>query len=404
MNCREAKNLLFQYIENSLDKDQYSEIKKHLESCKKCSVELAEIKNYRKEMASLKIKKAPADFLEQINRRIDDEDKQRSIFRVLFFPVKIKIPIEATGLIAACIFIFFVFLYKPESKNFNITKNIMPASQPEMQLAGKAVSAIPSKEKISRSAGKHITNDKSIMIAKAEKKSADSQIDETAIYYIALLIKSPVREEVSIRKEAASSASGSVNLNDSEADMQKSAKYRSETRPGEKLKNKESDDSKKDADKRVIASANKQNYIKKIRYIVYNLKGKVISDATAGQSGNEYITIEIPGENSGAFLKDLKNIGDIESERAVPAAGKNNRAERFRIRIASSIVLISGLPKYSSVLPLSLIWGISPFAKLMVLAPALTKELEALLSNNPRSSCMAKRSAVSSIPFTCRNF
>ncbi len=68
MDCREIKKLLDQYIDNDLSKDVSAVVRKHLSSCIECGAELALLKKYKKEMASLKEVKAPADFLQQLNR------------------------------------------------------------------------------------------------------------------------------------------------------------------------------------------------------------------------------------------------------------------------------------------------------------------------------------------------
>jgi hypothetical protein len=53
MNCNDIKNMFLEYLDNNLDKKTQLEIEKHLDHCKKCSVELSQIRLLNEKISSM---------------------------------------------------------------------------------------------------------------------------------------------------------------------------------------------------------------------------------------------------------------------------------------------------------------------------------------------------------------
>ena len=94
MECTKIKELLSEYIDQSLDIKTNEIVKEHLSSCKICSKELAVLENCISNVSSLKQVLAPVDFLQKVHQRIERRFEFERIMRKLFVPAKIKIPLE----------------------------------------------------------------------------------------------------------------------------------------------------------------------------------------------------------------------------------------------------------------------------------------------------------------------
>ena len=108
MECSRSKELLSDYIDGILDARTKALLEEHLVVCKGCSEDLASLKALVQEMGSLKSLEAPRDFLEKVHERIEQRSKFGQIMRKLFFPVRIKVPLELATVTAMAILILAV--------------------------------------------------------------------------------------------------------------------------------------------------------------------------------------------------------------------------------------------------------------------------------------------------------
>ncbi|MGV7928219.1 MAG: anti-sigma factor family protein [Spirochaetota bacterium] len=110
MKCRTVQNRLSEYIDGRLPAGLERPIEEHCASCDTCAKELAFLRAYRTRMSSLPRKAAPADFPEKLKGRLDTPEPRRGIVRTLFHPARVKLPIEAAGLLAAAALVFVILL------------------------------------------------------------------------------------------------------------------------------------------------------------------------------------------------------------------------------------------------------------------------------------------------------
>jgi len=96
------------YIDGELDRKKALDIAHHLESCAKCFNELESLKQYLSYMKGLEKVDAPEDFLKRVHRRIDKRPEERKLFRALFNPMRLKIPLELSAVAAMVIAVIFV--------------------------------------------------------------------------------------------------------------------------------------------------------------------------------------------------------------------------------------------------------------------------------------------------------
>ncbi|MCP4136235.1 MAG: hypothetical protein GY754_35015 [bacterium] len=128
MKCHEIKYLLADFIDGDLEPDTQSMIQDHLSACEECREEYAFLQAYKKEIISLPAVAAPANFLTDLHKRLDEPSLAEKIRHTLFFPLKLKLPLEAVGvavLAAITILIFNPFemgrqmTFQPESASYD---------------------------------------------------------------------------------------------------------------------------------------------------------------------------------------------------------------------------------------------------------------------------------------------
>lgn len=110
MNCSQVTELLTEYADNRLDPATRIDLEQHLAHCQACAAEWASLRAYFEAMDSLPRVRAPADFLANVHARLEQPGWFKRLLSWLFIPMKLKLPFEAAGLIAASLLV--VLLYR----------------------------------------------------------------------------------------------------------------------------------------------------------------------------------------------------------------------------------------------------------------------------------------------------
>jgi len=122
MECKDVKNVLSNYLENDLGDIEKTQVEHHLHACKTCQAELESLKRMVAELGSLNKVSAPKDLLEGVHRRLGLEPPKKQ------FPQKIKVPLEAVGVLASIILIVYFanqsgfFAVPPMLEQVEVTK------------------------------------------------------------------------------------------------------------------------------------------------------------------------------------------------------------------------------------------------------------------------------------------
>jgi len=110
MNCDQVKAILADYLDGTATEKEKASVAAHLKKCDNCRDELRFLKKYLKAIGKYPTLQAPDDFLKRVHRGI--ERKQRGgIVRTLFFPLRVKVPLEAAALVALSL--TGVLLFRP---------------------------------------------------------------------------------------------------------------------------------------------------------------------------------------------------------------------------------------------------------------------------------------------------
>jgi len=135
MTCREIQNLLPGYRENHLSGEERSLIESHLTICSLCRRSLTDLKETERLLNHLEEVEPPAFFEQRIMSRIREEAAgNKSLLRKIFFPLYIKIPLQAMATVL--IAVLAVYLYQ---KNEPEMRPMIPFSNPRIEQPQKSL-------------------------------------------------------------------------------------------------------------------------------------------------------------------------------------------------------------------------------------------------------------------------
>ena len=132
-----ARHKLSEYIDGSITADEKAEIETHLKTCSACGNALQELHKAVEHIKSVEDVEPPAGMTQKSMVNVNaGEVERKSLIRRFFFPLSVKLPIQA----AAVLFLTVIA--------FSIYKNIQPASVPSEApmnkiTAGKEASPAP---------------------------------------------------------------------------------------------------------------------------------------------------------------------------------------------------------------------------------------------------------------------
>ena len=101
MDCQKAQDLLSEYVDGILGDNEASMVKRHLDDCPDCRTTYESMVKVMGHMNRMENVDEPSDFLEKVNARLDKESTWKEFVRRLFFPLKIKLPLELAAVAVA---------------------------------------------------------------------------------------------------------------------------------------------------------------------------------------------------------------------------------------------------------------------------------------------------------------
>jgi hypothetical protein len=99
MNCDEIQTRLSEYVEKSLDAISAKGIELHLLSCSRCRVEAESLDECMQQVAGLPMVDPPLGFVQRVMAHVRDIDNTPTLWERLFFPFRVKIPLQATAVV-----------------------------------------------------------------------------------------------------------------------------------------------------------------------------------------------------------------------------------------------------------------------------------------------------------------
>jgi hypothetical protein len=107
VECSEVSLLLSEYVDDVLDSATRGLVEEHLTACRGCAAELHSLHVYLRAMAGMEKVSAPPGFLAAVHERLDHPSNLKRLVRWLFYPLKIKLPMELAGIALATLLLVF---------------------------------------------------------------------------------------------------------------------------------------------------------------------------------------------------------------------------------------------------------------------------------------------------------
>jgi hypothetical protein len=110
MECSDVQEKLSAYVEDIISPEEKQLIDEHLGACDRCSESLADLKKTLEYVGNLREVEPPPWLVQKIMARVrSDIGAKRGILQKLFFPLHIKLPIEAIAAIFVVLTTVYVF-------------------------------------------------------------------------------------------------------------------------------------------------------------------------------------------------------------------------------------------------------------------------------------------------------
>ena len=110
MECKDIRAKLLAYLEDGVSPDEKSLIEKHLLSCQACGRALSDLKKTAALVKGLDEVDPPAWMTQQVMARVRaEEEKKRGLLQKLFYPLHVKIPVQAFATVLIAMIAIYVF-------------------------------------------------------------------------------------------------------------------------------------------------------------------------------------------------------------------------------------------------------------------------------------------------------
>ncbi len=118
MLCKDIEHKLSAYLEDALSPQEKGLIAEHLASCPRCSKSIESLKKTEKLVREMEKVEPPPWFTQRVMARVREEVQQKEgFFRKLFYPLHVKIPIQAlTAVLIAVLAVQIYIVGEPEMK------------------------------------------------------------------------------------------------------------------------------------------------------------------------------------------------------------------------------------------------------------------------------------------------
>ena len=129
MDCRFFKDKMGPYLEGELPAGDLSAFRRHLETCAQCRKELEDLEKTRSYLGALEEVEPPAWFEQKVMAGVREAHEKKSVWRRLFYPLHVKVPVQALATIIVVVFAVHVFKdMEPQMKSVQAPP--APAGEP----------------------------------------------------------------------------------------------------------------------------------------------------------------------------------------------------------------------------------------------------------------------------------
>jgi hypothetical protein len=110
MDCHHIEERLSSYVEGSISSEERILIEEHVKVCRKCNESLDDLRKTIEYVRHLKEIEPPAWLTQKIMAKIESAPKpEKGIWRKLFYPLHVKLPIEAAAVVLIAVTAIYIF-------------------------------------------------------------------------------------------------------------------------------------------------------------------------------------------------------------------------------------------------------------------------------------------------------
>ena len=322
-DCSEIRTLLSEYLDDALDAKAKALADEHLRSCPACREELDSLKTLVKDLGSMESVRAPADFLDQLHKRMERPSRVSTLRDWLFYPLRVKIPLQLAGAAVMAFIIFSILpLQQPSVRQYSKSEQETKAggrayymdeskgTKPAGRSDALVKSAAPREIAEEKDAGKPTASSEPLV----RKAATPAPVKDKKTWEVTLNLKKHVLPKAATAQPSAAQAPASPSVHDVQ---------------GQKLaagtpvqEDKKEEDVKKELDP-----------VLSITKAVEAAKGKVLSVDHHPQSGRpESIIAELPAGEISRFYEKLRELGELQVSPET-GAEKDSGVVSIRIRL-----------------------------------------------------------------------
>ncbi len=110
MNHNDIRHKLSEYMDGTLTSEEKTLVEEHLKTCPDCSNALMELRKTVEHIRKVEEVEPPAWMTQKIMARVraEEEKKKQGLFQRIFFPLHVKLPLEAIGVLFIAVTVYFV--------------------------------------------------------------------------------------------------------------------------------------------------------------------------------------------------------------------------------------------------------------------------------------------------------
>jgi len=329
MECSNIQEKLSAYTENIISYEEKLLIEEHLKFCRKCSKSLSELRKTVKYVQSLEEIEPPQWLTQKIMARIRSEvgatrfraEPKKGVFQKLFYPLHIKLPIEAFATIAIVITAVYIFkTIQPEMKVVQAptgSENVIAKDEVRKQSQQlRAVATIPKDEiasPLARNDRKGASSEEKVYAFKESKpisvKPAEPEMPAKKPENIEKYTEAPKAPAPVVRQEKVMPSAGAVAKDESKREAISAA-----PKPKKLVEGKGSAASR-DSISLTLKVKDLETVSEEIEKVFIQLGGKKIK--TESFDNKKVIIIELSSKKLKELFEKLKLIGEVKEERVV---------------------------------------------------------------------------------------
>lgn len=358
MECDNIKGKLSAYIDGLSSSEDRAMIEEHLKSCQECRTSLADIEKTVSYVKGLEDIEPPAWLTRKVMTRVREEVAPREgILHKLFYPLHIKLPVQAIATILIAVSAFYIFkTMQPEvlppkvavdemnapqvflkdkdvsSKSTELDKHIPPADEAPQPLI---TADIPKREReVDRGTS---APEGEIDSSVAGKGRVSSQVQEEIMTneFRKPLPAEPMGKMLHAKKSEPPDRYDEITRAQEPAQKQDALKAGADIKARDKevggvsFKTGKSAGEKKDLADITLRVDSMETALKDIEKIVEHLEGRIIE--TEDFNNKNVLVISYDSSRSKELLEKLRFIGDIDEEGFVLKEREGYREIRIEI-------------------------------------------------------------------------